>query len=167
MAPGLPDRVDYARLAGDGAVLERVYALDSLPRLRDVLADTRGSLAANFAFAKLASGRPGATVAVQGTVWLTCQRCLHGFAFPVAARSEIEFADSEATESQSEVYAVSHGLVSLRDMAEEELLLALPIVAMCGAPESCGAVPIDAAAPRDTGDRTRPFAGLQDLLKKT
>jgi uncharacterized protein len=174
MAAGLPDRVDYVRLAEEGARLERVYPPGAMPRLRDVLADTRGSVAANFEFATLSTGRPGATVSVKAEVWLTCQRCLQGFAFPIDDRSEIEFADSEAAESQREVYAVSDGLVSLRELAEEELLLALPIVAMCAAPETCGQAPSapqgsDAAAgePRDrSGERSRPFAVLQDLLKK-
>jgi uncharacterized metal-binding protein YceD (DUF177 family) len=63
----------------------------------------------------------------------------------------------------------------LRELAEEEMLLALPIVAMCSAPETCGQAPVapdDAGAAageaRDrSGDRSRPFAGLQDMLKKT
>jgi hypothetical protein len=38
MAPGLPDLVDCARLAEEAAVLERVYELAELSRLRDVLA---------------------------------------------------------------------------------------------------------------------------------
>jgi len=194
MAPGLPDRVDYVRLAADGARLERVYALDAMPRMRDVLADacgadSHGSLAASFEFAKLSTGRPGATVSVKADVCLICQRCLQGFAFPVDARSEVEFADneamgSEATASQREVYAANDGWVGLRDLAEEELLLALPIVARCAVPETCGHAPSYATAaeesvaedsaaqataggpPRMTGDRSRPFAGLQDLLKK-
>jgi uncharacterized protein len=175
MAPGLPDRVDYVRLAAEGARLDRVYALDAMPRLRDVLADPRGSVAASFEFARLPTGRPGATVSVKSEVWLTCQRCLQGFAFPVDARSEIEFAASEAAESPREVYAVNDGLVSLRELAEEELLLALPIVAMCAVPETCGQAPmapdvsyVAAGESRDmSGERSRPFAVLQDLLKKT
>jgi uncharacterized protein len=180
MAPGLPDRVDCARLADEGAVLERVLPLATLPRLRDLLAESpmaegQGSVAAKYEFATLSSGRPGATVTVDATVWLTCQRCLQGFAFPVAARSEIEFAPSEfaageAAESQREVYAVSDGLVSLRQLAEEELLLALPIVAACVDLKTCGrALGLEPAGEVTDlpGDRSRPFAVLQELLKKT
>jgi uncharacterized metal-binding protein YceD (DUF177 family) len=61
------------------------------------------------------------------------------------------------------------GLVSLRDLAEEELLLALPIVATHPA-QSCSEAPNYEAAlqiQEMSGDRSRPFAGLQDLLKKT
>ena len=165
MASGLSDRVDCARLAADAAVLERVYPLSELSRLQDLLADARGSVKARFAFSKLeaGAGRVGATVAVQATPRLVCQRCLQGFEMPVSGDSEIEFAMSEAqapAESPREIYLMDEGSVSLRELAEEELLLALPAIASCSTPETCGRAP--------TPDvRQRPFAVLQDLLKKT
>jgi uncharacterized protein len=163
MASGSTDRVDCARLAEDAAVLERVYPLSELPRLQDLLADARGSLRARFAFSKLAAGRTGATVAVQASPRLVCQRCLQGFELPLSSDSEIEFAASDAdapVESPREIYLMDQGSVSLRDLAEEELLLALPVIAACSTPEDCGRAP-----PPD--ERNRPFAVLQDLLKKT
>jgi uncharacterized protein len=173
MTPGLPDRVDCERLAEDAAVLERVYPIGEMPRLQDLLADARGSVRARFAFAKLASGRAGATVAVEAKPQLVCQRCMQGFGFEASSGSEIEFAgggEPESADSTRELFSVEKGLVSLRDLAEEELLLALPIVAACSTPQTCGHAPAYAAAGEveDTSsDRTRPFTGLQDLLKKT
>ena len=173
MAAGLPDRVDCAHLADDAAVLERVYPLGEMPRLQNLLAEPQGSVRANFAFAKVESGRAGATVAVAACPQLICQRCLQGFAYDAEGCSEIEFSDgttASAQDSQRELYETDEGWVSLRDLAEEELLLALPLVAVCSTPQSCGRVPTyetggeRAAA---SGDRTRPFTGLQDLLKKT
>jgi uncharacterized protein len=172
MAPGLPDRVDCAHLADDSVVLERVYPLGDMPRLRDLLADAQGSARARFAFAKIGSGRAGASVAVEAMPHLVCQRCLQGFAFAAAGNSEIEFSSSvpsAADDAQREVYETVDGLVSLRDLAEEELLLALPIVAM-HPPQSCSQAPNYGAVEKIQdmpGDRSRPFAGLQDLLKKT
>jgi len=170
MAPGLPDRVDCAQLADDAVVLERVYPLGEMPRLRDLLADTRGSVRASFAFTKFA-GQPGVTVAVEAVPQLLCQRCLQRFALDVAGSSEIEFcsgSDGGASDSQREAYAMVEGRVSLRDMAEEELLLALPIVVM-HAPQSCERAPTaEADETQDLpGVRSPPFAGLKDLLKKT
>jgi uncharacterized protein len=165
MASGLPDRVECARLAEEGAVLERTYRLSELDRLQDLLADSSGSLQAQFAFASLAGGRAGATVSVQATPRLVCQRCTQGFEYSVASESEIEFAATEAeapADSPREIYVMDEGWVSLRELAEEELLLALPIVAACSTPEICGRAP----SPRAEAT-TRPFAGLQDLLKKT
>jgi uncharacterized protein len=173
MAPGLPDRVDCAHLADEAVVLERIYPLGDLPRLQDLLADSRGSVRASFAFAKLGAGRMGATVAIEAVPQLVCQRCMQGFGFAAAGSSEIEFSNGEAAAeaySQREVYTVQDGRVSLRELAEEELLLALPIVAACDTPQTCGRAPaFEAAAEvRDLpGERSRPFSALQDLLKKT
>jgi uncharacterized protein len=160
MAAGLPDRVDCARLADEAVVLERVYPLGEMPRLQDLLADARGSVRARFEFAKVDSGRAGATVAVEACPQLICQRCLQGFAYEVAGSSEIE----------PEIYASDEGLVSLRELAEEELLLALPLAAVCSTPQTCGRAPTyETAEPRagESNDRTRPFTALRDLLKKT
>jgi uncharacterized protein len=172
MAPALPDRVDCAHLADNAAVLERVYPLGEMPRLQDLMASPEGSVHASFAFGKVDSGRVGATVAVEATAQLVCQRCLQPVAYPLAGSSEVEFAGSVspgAAESQREIYVTDDGLVSLRELAEEELLLALPIVAM-HEPDACELAAV-AAADGDTqglsGDRLRPFASLQNLLKKT
>jgi uncharacterized protein len=150
-------------MAEDAAVLERVYLLSEMSRLQDLLADARGSVKALFVFAKLDAGRVGATVAVQAMPWLVCQRCLQGFELPVASDSEIEFVTSEAeapAESPREIYLMDAGTVSLRELAEEELLLALPVIASCSTPEGCGRAP-------SAEERQRPFSVLQDLLKKT
>src|ERR1700744_5043212 len=161
MASGLSDGVDCARMAADAAVLERAYPLSEMSRLRDLLADMRGSVKARFAFTKLEAGRLGATVAVQAAPRLVCQRCLQGFALPVSSESDIEFAASEADapeDSPRAIYLMSEGTVSLRELAEEELLLALPVIASCATPETCGQAPMPEG-------RHRPFAVLQDLLK--
>jgi uncharacterized protein len=163
MASGLSDRVDCARLAQDAAVLDRRYSLSELARLQDLLADADGSVRAHFEFTRLEAGRIGATVAVEAAPHLVCRRCLKGFEFAVSAESDIEFANSEAEalpDSPREIYLMDGGLVSLRDLAEEELLLALPVVAACNLPQACGQAP-------SQEERSKPFAGLQELLKKT
>ena len=177
MAAGLPDRVDCAHLADDAVALERVYPLGEMPRLQDLLADARGSVRARFEFANVDSGRAGATVAVEARPQLICQRCLQGFAHEVAGSSEIEFSagsgkgeGSGAADSNRDIYATHEGLVSLRELAEEELLLALPLVAVCRSPQTCGRAPaheVGEARAGESNDRTRPFSALQDLLKKT
>jgi uncharacterized protein len=173
MATGLPDLVHCARLADDAAVLERVYELSSLPRLADVLADSSGVANASFAFSKTSSGGTGARVEVRADLRLVCQRCMQGFAYPVNSGSEVEFADGEeadAADLEREPFRAVGGLVSLKDLAEEELLLALPVAPACSTPQSCGHAPsVDAAHGRseEPSGMRRPFSGLRDLLKKT
>jgi len=152
--------------------LRRVYELEELPRLRDLLAERRGTVSATFAFTKLPSGRPGAAVSIEASPQLVCQRCLQPFGLGLCGSSEIEFAASEdpqVTESEREFFRMKDGRVSLRDLAEEELLLALPIAPACKSPQSCGKAPSYATGDETdvTVDMRRPFSALQDLLKKT
>jgi uncharacterized metal-binding protein YceD (DUF177 family) len=164
MAAGLPDRVDCERLADDKAALQRVYELRELPRLQDLLADNQGSVHASFAFERVSDGRAGATVHVEAEPHLVCQRCLRGSPFAIDGTSEIEFADSEdvtPADPQREIYVMERGQVSLRDLVEEELLLAIPAVVVCTSPETCG------KGPRVEEERSRPLAVLRDILKKT
>ncbi len=174
MAAGLPDLVDCVRLAEDGEVLHRSYALGELVRLQGSLAAPQGSLRANFAFGKSPSGRCGAEVTIEAVPQLVCQRCMQGFDWPVRAGSEIEFAisaDAEPEEAQRELVVMRNGQVSLRDLAEEELLLALPLVPACATPSTCGRAPGyvsgDPVAEAEDAEERRPFRALQDLLKKT
>jgi len=171
MAAGSPDLVDYARLAQDAAVLERRYELRDLPRLHDTLADSRGALEASFAFSRASSGRAAARVEIRAAPLLVCQRCMQGFAFPVTGGSDVEFADDEsaaASDSEREVFLGEGGLVALRELAEEELLLALPIAPACSTPHSCGrAIAAGAQSPEESEGVRRPFSALQDLFKKT
>src|ERR1700691_4919357 len=134
MAAGLPDLVDCARLAEQAAVLARNYELRELPRLKEFLAQPQGLVNASFAFSKLASGRPGARIAVRAAPALVCQRCMQGFAFPVEGGSDVEFADDAADAASDpgrELFSARDGVVSLRELAEEELLLALPVAPAC------------------------------------
>ncbi|MDB6087093.1 MAG: hypothetical protein JWN43_4974, partial [Gammaproteobacteria bacterium] len=173
MAIGLPDLVDCARLSEDAAVLQRVYELADLPRVQDMLAEPRGTLSANFAFAKAPSGRPGAEVTVTATPQLVCQRCMQGYGSRVSGGSDVEFVASdepETADSEREFFRMENGQVSLRDLAEEELLLAVPRAFMCSTPLTCGKAPAYVTGDEgsdSTGEMRRPFSALQDLLKKT
>ncbi|HUX73186.1 MAG TPA: YceD family protein [Steroidobacteraceae bacterium] len=173
MARGLPDIVDCGRLALEGVTLDRVYALADLPRMRDLLFAADGTVRARFAFAKTESGRAGATVAVQTVAQLVCQRCLLGFAYPLAARSEIEFTSDPGAVpfcGQREPHLLNDGTASLVELAEEELLLALPFAASCAAPRRCGQAPARSVEAQDmpaSAETVRPFGALRELMKRT
>ncbi len=173
MAADLPDLVDCDRLGEEAAQFERVYELAELPRLRDLLAEPGGKLHARFAFAKAESGRARAGIVIRAVPQLVCQRCMHSIALPVSGGSEVEFtgdAAPQAPDAEQEFYFVEAGMLSLRELAEEELLLALPLAAACSTPQSCGNAPnlaADAKAPEGSEIDRRALVGLQDLLKKT
>ncbi len=172
MVAGPPDLVDCEELAAGRVRVERVYELGELARIQDVLAAPVGQLRAVFEFARVDSGRGGARVAITATPRLLCQRCMEPFDSPLEGSSLVEFvADDVATDpdAEREFYRTDDGLVSLRDLAEEELLLALPFAPVCASPQQCGK-----AASADVGGDTvggaaetvRPFGILQGLMKK-
>jgi uncharacterized protein len=172
MAGGPQDLVDCERMLAERGTLRRVYPLHQLTRLEDLLVDRSGELQAHFAFARAASGRCAVTVTVEATARLVCQRCMEAYEFPVAAQTEVEIAaDAQVggSEPPQEVFGAAEGLISLRELAEEELLLALPLVPACSAPAECGKAPalgeLTGTAPA-AQETVRPFAALQDLLKK-
>ena len=115
----------------------------------------------------------GAEVTFEATPQLVCQRCLQGFGMPVSGTSQIEFASSDTAddgEAERECFRMENGQVSLRELAEEELLLALPLAPACSTPLTCGRAPrfaTDNEASDAAGEMRRPFSALQELLKKT
>lgn len=102
--------------------------------------------------------------------WLTCQRCLQPFEVPLAVDRRIRFVRDEAqaealdAESEDDVLAVPRWL-DARELIEDELLLALPLVPrheQCpqALPMSVEADEPDSAAPEE---RPNPFAVLKAL----
>lgn len=176
MAGGPQDQVDCERLAAECRTLEREYPLDRLPRLQDLLADGRGSVRARFRFSRAESGRCAVAVSVEAKPRLVCQRCLEGYEFPVTTHSELEVsAEPQADDAlpAGELVASAQGRISLREVAEEELLLALPLIPACSDPQRCGHGPGAALVQDEEPDKqpdeqqtVRPFAGLQELLKR-
>jgi len=169
MAAGLPDLVDCATSAAESAVIERVFEFGDFSRVRDMLFGPGGRVVARFAFTTLAAGRSGARVSVRATPRLVCQRCMQGFELSLSGSSELEFVagpDAESADSEREVFTMKGGQVSLRELAEEELLLALPIAPSCTTPLTCGKAP-NSESDDASGVSRRPFSALKDLLKKT
>ena len=172
MAAALPDLVDCAQLADEAAVLDRVFELSDFPRLKDVLAEQAGTVRASYAFTTLGAERLGAELRIEATPRLVCQRCMQDFGLYLAGSSEIEFtADEEppSVAAEREFFRMRNGLVSLRELAEEELLLALPLAPACDTPLTCGRAPsyLSGELGDGAGAMRRPFGALQDLLKKT
>ena len=106
---------------------------------------------------------------VQAPVWMTCQRCLQPFSVSLVLDRRIRFVRGEAqaealdAEVEDDVLALSRSL-DLRELIEDELLLALPIVPRHDAcprplPMALGSEP----AAADPPDRPHPFAALQRL----
>ena len=132
---GAGRRFDAFRLAsGRGAVEGKLDARD-LPRVADLLAEDAGpaTVAWRIVGGAAADGHAALTVALEGVLPLTCQRCLGPLAWPVAQRTELLLARDDAemarldADSESEVI-VAAGPLDPAVLVEDELLLTVPYV---------------------------------------
>jgi len=112
------------------------------------------------------AGRPQMHAHIDGTVDLVCQRCLQPFAWPIAIDSTLRLVstDREAAEllQDCEPYEVQDDQLPLREMTEDEVLLALPLMPRCKTCENSAQSPPPPDEPRDPG----PFAALKKLKLK-
>ncbi|HEU4531595.1 MAG TPA: YceD family protein [Steroidobacteraceae bacterium] len=160
-------------------------ALRDLPRIAPLLTRDDGSATAAFRFYRLSASAdaPEGTISacdaaecsVSAVLPMTCQRCLGEVQIQAHGSAHLAFIDDEAAvgtvpESHDPVI-MSAGRVSLAELVEEELLLAMPIVPVHAEVAQCQPRPgetveenpADAAA---SAPKQTPFAGLRELMKK-
>jgi uncharacterized protein len=161
------EQLDVAALAGLGSQLELECALKALTRLAPLLRDTRGSVRGRFRFYR-AAGYPAADGSVTATLRLTCQRCLGEVALPVESECRLVFAEGEQAADEApagyELAMTQGGRIAFAELAEDELLLALPLVAVHGDEQACVAQPAAEATP-EKAPTQHPFAGLREMMK--
>lgn len=126
---------DAYRLARERGVLTGSLEVEASERLEDRTAAGPGTVAWRIEGARDEAGRLAIAIDIEGTVSVTCQRCLSDFALPierrtiaVLARSEKE-ADELDASSDHEVVVADHPLDAV-GLVEDELLLTLPYAPM-------------------------------------
>jgi uncharacterized protein len=163
-----PRRLDVARFAVEGGQLAGTWPGGELARLADSQALPQDQTAADVAWRCDGERRPVAGgepeiwlhLVAHTEVWLTCQRCLQPLRDALTVDRWLRFVPGEAeaealdAESEHDVLALSRSL-DLRELVEDELLLALPLV-----PRHASCSPLHAAA---AAPARRPFEVLQPL----
>lgn len=154
--------------------------LSEFPRLRSQLACADGAVSGHASFGR-ERGMPVADVEVEGSARLTCQRCLEPFDFALQSTGRVavvaDGAEADRAPVELETVLAPGHRISLRDLVEEELLLALPLVPRH--PQECVEVPQASAGEElqggerqvaDEADRSqethRPFERLNELFKR-
>jgi uncharacterized protein len=122
---------DPFRLARERGTLGGSFDVDVLERLADRIVGDAGPLAWKVEGGADELGRPALTVAVDGAVLVECQRCLGDFEFPIAHRTTMILArsdaEADALDDASELEViVAKGPLDTVELVEEELLLWLP-----------------------------------------
>ena len=171
MSPPWSQPLDVDRLARGETEIDFHVPLAELPRLKSRIAGIGGRVRGKARFGQQ-GGFAVAELSFAGTATLQCQRCMQAMEFPLDSTTAVALigAESQAAEVPEELEPVlaREGRISIGELVEEELLLALPIVPLHEPLREC-AVPV--SAPIATGAQPepvsqRPFEGLAELLRR-
>ena len=171
MSPPWSKPLDVDRLAETQAGIDFAVPLAELPRLRSRLASVEGNVTGHVHFAR-EGGVAVAELTMNGTAKVACQRCLEAMDVAVESRVRVGLIGAQAEVSRVpddlEPMLAPEGRVSIAELVEEELLLALPIVPLHDAAGGCA---VAASTPRiaqqsDEPATQRPFERLGELLKR-
>lgn len=191
MSNRLPVEVDPFRLIEQRRQLSGIIPLSQLPRVK-ALAVLDGEsvlheFQVNLEFQRSDSGLPMISGRVQGVVPVQCQRCLGAVTIDVDSTVNVVLTTSEIDrqpeEQGYELYIVTDERLFLQDFIEDEILLALPLVARhdtcSAAKELTEVLPREMAQleqagqsdgqTQDTGHedvQDNPFAVLKDWKKE-
>lgn len=162
--------LDVRDLAAAGEAVERQFPIAGFTRLGDRLAEPSGSARVRLEL-QLVDGTPSGVLQLQADVVLQCQRCLRPVRRALESESRLAFvAQADAPlPTDHEPVVGDPCRVDLATLVEDELLLAVPLIAKHAPGEECG-LPAQAGtrasepAPA-AQEMRRPFAGLKDLMK--
>lgn len=131
------------------AVLREQLEFGRLSRLRELLGTDAGTIDAVLEFAPRRGGWLPAELKFETRVEMTCQRCLEPLEVVLAERVELGFVDSAAMEAclpDDRVGVVlENERLSVVQLLEDELIVALPLVPRHASPAECGELARDAA----------------------
>jgi uncharacterized protein len=170
MSQRIPDLLDPWRSADQGKEVDGRISLETLPRLSACLLDVSGEAGFGLRFERDAQRRATLKGTIRADLILECQRCLEAVTLPVSVQVAIAFVEGQDQAAQLPEHLdpclVIDGQVHFRDLIEDELLLALPQVAMhddtdCPAPLA-GMIDEDPAEQGEQSGRN-PFAVLAEL----
>ena len=192
MSNRLPEFIDPLQLVEKCQGFKGTIAIAKMKRLASLLVDTAGVAELDIQFGRDSAGLATAIGTVTAVVRLQCQRCLEPMDFKVESRFSLGVVASH-TEARNlpenyEPLLAEQGHLSLTELVEDEILLALPATAMhserCSIRDSAHIAQGDAivAKPHEIEslynsrtaeqpnatdeDKQNPFAVLADLKEK-
>ncbi len=176
--PALPadNVVDAEVCARAGSTIARHFSAADLPRLSEAGGREGSSIEANFQFAHF-ENRPAVSGELHGAVVLTCQRCMQPVSIEVDDSFQVLIVEEERDDEPGgyEPVVAKPSRLDLRWLAEEQVLLALPLVPM-HENEDCAENTAPAAAEESASDEAaeeeeqavtqQPFRNLRELMRK-
>lgn len=124
---------DPYSLCKQGSQYQGSIAVAKFTRVCEALASLEGEANVTLHFQTDSEKRSIINIRVESQVQLTCQRCNEAYDACLNSESRLCVVASESQADdlpdQYEPLVANEGLINLNDMVEEELLLALPMIA--------------------------------------
>lgn len=160
----LPTHIEPFKWADRGAEVDASVPLKAFARLAEDTLDDKGELTVKCQFARDAQRRAYVAGEAHGQVVVTCQRCLG----PVQVALDIDFRtlllreeqEAESLADDEDYLIAGEDTISLHDMVEDELLLAVPLVPVH---DDCEAFAYAQEEPEAAPKRENPFLVLAGL----
>jgi len=155
--------IDGFEFAESGKTFQGSVPFSDLPRLCEVLSETRGALDYAISGVRDSGGRLALRVRIRGSLPVRCQRCLGSLDLPVAIDSTLALAGSvdemqaEPLEVDGADWVLAGKDMKVGELLEDELLLAIPYAPRH---DRCGKESENPAAEAASS----PFAGLRSLI---
>jgi uncharacterized protein len=109
---------------------------------------------------------------MQGSLHLSCQRCLQGVDYSLSSDFRVQVIDElkvggdrELAQDELEVVLGVEGKLDLFALVEDELILSLPVVVYHDEPD-CNQVLVDLNSKAEQDIEAKPFAELAELKKQ-
>lgn len=170
MSDRLPETVDPFALAASGSSQVHSFPVNRFERATELLSGEHGVAEIWIKFGIDASGISYLSGTLSAEMQLPCQRCFESMT--VAVESDFEMGlihdeeESEALPEQYEPLLVEGEVLSLTRFIEDELILAIPVVAIHD-PDECEASRYlqDETVVEDGEKRENPFQVLEQLKR--
>jgi len=175
MSLGWSRRAPVGTLVGTETAMDFQIPLAELPRVSHELTGKDGEAGGHVRFSRH-MGHAVADLEVKASPEVVCQRCMQPMRWPVNVKSRIalvtDYDAADRVPDGMEVFLVEGDSVSVRDLVDEEVMLALPHVPRHDEDSDCAGRPMtlpgQEADAEDAADAQvqKPFAQLGELLKR-
>jgi len=161
-----PHIIDPARLEERPQVFEETLRPEAFPRLMESLANGDGELRYRVSARLGKQLQREVSCIIEGFVFLTCQTTLDTFRHPVSIEDRLVLVEGEAAlppigeEADTEDYLVADEPIEVRELVEDAVILALPMV-----PRKPGLDESEARAKPPAEKGASPFDKLASLKK--
>jgi len=164
----LPEKVNAFRFAELGTSLQGMLFIKDMPRLNSSLVDDKGEVIVSMTFGVDEQSIPIVKGNVTAEVTLQCQRCMEPFIYDIIDRFQFGIVateqEAELLPKQYDPVLTEEGMLLVRDMIEDGLIVSLPIVAMHNEQECKVKLPL--AAGKGEVGKDSPFKVIEVLQSK-